>query len=89
MEVKDFSSVSWLALQQSSDVSAEIRSLLYHELSKHRSRDMQAAKTGQSKLAKYKNKDELPLQFTDEKLQHREINDGPKIHSKSRNKTIQ
>lgn len=83
MKVKDF------ALQQSLNISAEIKSLLYHELSKHRSRDTQAAKTGQSKPARYKNKDELPLQFTDEKLQRREINDVPKIDSKSRNKPIQ
>lgn len=42
---------------------------------------MQAAKTGQSKLDIYWNKDELLLQFTGEKVQHKEINDVPKIYS--------
>jgi len=58
MNVKYFTSISQLALQQSSDISAEIRSLLYLKLSKHRSRQTQAAKTGQSKLVRYKNKDD-------------------------------
>lgn len=89
MKGEDFASISWLGLQQSLDISAEIRSPLYHEVSKHVSRDMQVVKTGQPKLARYKNKDELPLQLIDEKLQRREINDVPKIHSKSKNKPIQ